>query len=647
MTPAIKPNAASKKMTWRERFKALKYIPPFFKLVWKTHRTFTVLMIVLRVLRSFVPVGALWVGKLIIDAVLTERGMPVTADQPLYYNFDLWRLVALEFAIVVAGQMLTRASALVESLTGDLFANQISVRLMEHASRLDLYQFENPEFYDRLERARRQTTGRIGLLPQIFQVTQDAFTLLSLAAALLVFNPFLVLLLLLSVLPSFLGATHYAALEYSLLFRQTPERRLLDYIRYLGASDESAKEVQMFGLASWLAARFRRISTRFYEENRRLSIRRGVSAAALSILGTLGYYAAYISILVSAVVGTITIGSLTFLAGSFARSRDLVESILNNASTVFTQALYLKDLFDFFEVKPTIYSPANGIKVPKEIKQGFVFENVGFRYPESEKWAIRNVTFVLNPDERIALVGENGAGKTTLAKLIARLYDPTEGRILLDNVDLREYDLESLRTAISVIFQDFVRYDMAFGANIGVGEVESVESYLATAQENRDEPEKQVDNSKADGDFLHLEVPRQIVLAAEKSLAASLLPNLPNGYSQMLGKRFDGGVDLSGGEWQKVALGRAYMREAQLLILDEPTAALDARAEYEVFTRFSELSRGRMAVLISHRFSTVRMADRIVVLQNGMVVEDGAHDELLGKKGLYAELFELQAAGYQ
>lgn len=646
MTPAIKPNAASKKMTWRERFKALKYIPPFFKLVWKTHRTFTVLIIVLRVLRSFVPVAALWVGKLIIDAVLIERGLPANADQPLYYNFDLWRLVALEFAIVVAGQMLTRASALVESLTGDLFANQISVRLMEHASRLDLYQFENPEFYDRLERARRQTTGRIGLLPQIFQVTQDAFTLLSLAAALLVFSPLLVFLLVLSVLPSFLGATHYAALEYSLLFRQTPERRLLDYIRYLGASDESAKEVQMFGLAPWLAARFQRISTRFYEENRRLSIRRGLSAAALSILGTLGYYAAYISILISAVVGTITIGSLTFLAGSFARSRDLVESILNNASTVFTQALYLKDLFDFFEVKPTIYSPANGIKVTK-IKQGFVFENVGFCYPESEKCAIRNVTFVLNPDERIALVGENGAGKTTLAKLIARLYDPTEGRILLDGVDLREYDLESLRTAISVIFQDFVRYDMAFGANIGVGEVESVESYLATAQATRDEQEEQVDNSKPNGHFPQIEVPRQIVLAAEKSLAATLLPNLPDGYNQMLGKRFDGGIDLSGGEWQKVALGRAYMRDAQLLILDEPTAALDARAEYEVFTRFSELSRGRMAVLISHRFSTVRMADRIVVLKKGTVVEDGAHDELLAKKGLYAELFELQAAGYQ
>lgn len=646
-------------MTWRERLTALRYVPPFIKLVWQTHRGYTVLMVILRVLRAFVPVATLWVGKLIIDAVLIARETPDVAGQPVYTYYDLWKLVALEIAIVVAGQLFTRASALVESLAGDLFANQISIRLMQHASSLDLYQFENPEFYDRLERARRQTTGRIGLLPQIFQVGQDSFTLFSLAAALLFFSPWLVLLLVLSVLPSFLGATHYAALEYSLLFRQTPERRLLDYIRYLGASDESAKEVQMFGLADWLAARFRRISTRFYEENKKLSIRRSVSAGGLSVLGTLGYYTAYVSILLEAVTGAITVGSLTFLAGSFARSRDLVESILNNATTVFSQALYLKDLFDFFEVQPTIFSPTDGQKVPETIKQGFVFENVGFRYPESEKWAIRNVNFNLKPGERLALVGENGAGKTTLTKLIARLYDPTEGRITLDGVDLREYDLESLRSAISVIFQDFVRYDMAFGANIGVGEVESVEAYLAETQKSQAGKEEPANNSTSKGnknslngkpkiDAPPIAVPAQISTAAEKSLAATLLPRLPDGYDQMLGKRFDGGVDLSGGEWQKVALARAYMRGgARLLILDEPTAALDARAETEVFTRFSELSRGRMAILISHRFSTVRMADRIVVLQNGTVIEEGTHDELVLRGGAYAELFELQAAGYQ
>ena len=660
MTPALKSKSAGAKMSWRERLASLKYVPPFFKLVWKSHRGFTVLMIVLRLLRAFVPVATLWVGKLIIDQVLLARTSTDAANQSFYQHFDLWKLVVLEFGIVVAGQLLTRASALVESLSGDLFANQISVRLMQHAATLDLYQFENPEFYDRLERARRQTTGRIGLLPQIFQVVQDAFTLVSLAAALLLFSPLLMLLLVVSVLPSFLGATHYAALEYSLLFRQTPERRLLDYFRYLGASDETAKEVQVFGLADWLVERFRQISIRFYEENRRLSIRRGVSSAALSIIGTLGYYAAYVSILVSVVSGTITIGSLTFLAASFARSRDLVESILNNASTVFSQALYLKDLFDFFDVQPTIFSPVDGRKVPATIKQGFVFENVGFHYPESEKWAVRNVSFTLRPGERIALVGENGAGKTTLTKLIARLYDPVEGRILLDGVDLRGYDLKSLRQGISVIFQDFVRYDMSFGANIGVGEVESVKSYLADTQEESRARRKNLakEDSAANGrnnghpeepqlDVPQIAVPNQIVTAAEKSLASNLLPRLSDGYDQMLGRRFDGGVDLSGGEWQKVALGRAYMRDAELLILDEPTAALDARAEYEVFTRFSELSLGRMAIIISHRFSTVRMADRIIVLQNGTVVEEGTHDELVLRDGAYAELFELQAAGYQ
>ena len=645
MPPIGKPVTQLNNITWRERLTALKYLPPFFKLVWQSNRGLTALMVFLRVIRSFVPVATLWIGKLIIDAVLIARETSTTsAEQAFYNNPRLWELVALELAIVAAGQLLMRASALVESLSGDLFANQISVRLMQHASTLDLYQFENPEFYDQLERARRQTTGRIGLLPQVFQIAQDLFALISLGAALLIFSPLLVLLLVISVVPSFLGATHYAALEYSLLFRQTPERRLLDYFRYIGASDETAKEVQMFGLADWLINSFRRISNRFYDENKKLSIRRGVSGAALSIIGTLGYYAAYVSILLQAVLGAITIGSLTFLAGTFARSRDLVESILNNAGTVFGQALYLKDLFDFFEMEPTITSPDSGQQIPEAIKQGFVFENVGFRYPESEKWAIRNVNCVIRPGERIALVGENGAGKTTLTKLIARLYDPTEGRITLDGIDLRDYDLKSFRQSISVIFQDFVRYDMSFAANIGVGEIESAENYISQMQAERDRRENTSENTAS----ANQNIPVQILNAAEKSLAATLLPRLPEGYEQMLGKRFDGGVDLSGGEWQKVALGRAYMRrEAQLLILDEPTAALDARAEFDVFTRFSELSRGKMAILISHRFSTVRMADRIIVLKHGTVIEDGTHEELIEKSGVYAELFDLQAAGYQ
>jgi len=381
----------------------------------------------------------------------------------------------------------------------------------------------------------------------------------------------------------------------------------------------------MFGLAPWLTERYRDLSQKFYEENRNLSVRRGVVSALLSILGTVGYYAAYIVILIRAVKGDITIGTLTFLAASFGRGRDVIQNILLSASNVAEQALYLRDLFVFLEMRPTIESAPNARPVPAKIQSGFVFENVGFRYPDNERWAVRNVDLVLRPGERVALVGENGAGKTTITKLLARLYDPTEGRITLDGVDLKEYDLVSLRHTIGVIFQDFVRYDMRFDENIGVGEIDSVRADL----------------DRNNG------TPPAISAAAENSLAASLLPRFSKGYQQMLGRRFDEGVDLSGGEWQKIALARAYIRDAQVLILDEPTAALDARAEYEVFLRFSELVAGRMAILISHRFSTVRMADRIIVLRHGKVEEQGSHEELIANGGLYEELFTMQAQGYR
>jgi ATP-binding cassette, subfamily B, bacterial len=590
--------------------------------------------VVLRLVRSFFPVGALWVGKLIIDTVLGIRGGTAVASH-------LWELVALEIAIVVAGEILARGSALIESLLGDLFSNVTSVRLMEHAATLDLYQFEDPAFYDQLERARRQTTSRIGLLAQLLSMGQDAVTLASLGVALLVYSPWLLLLLAVAVVPGFLSETHFAGLEYSLLFRYTPERRRLDYLRYIGASDETAKEVQLFGLAPWLIERFRVISQRFYDENRRLSIRKGIVSTGLSLIGTAGYYGAYVVVLLQAVAGALSIGSLTFLAGSFARSRDLIQRLLLGASAIYEQCLYLKDLFGFFAMKPTILSRAGAPPVPRPIQEGFVFEDVGFRYPGSERWAVRHVSFRISPGDRIALVGENGAGKTTLTKLIARLYDPTEGRILLDGVDLREYDIHSLRSAIGVIFQDFVEYDLRFDENIGVGEISLVREYL-DAHEDDGAP----GNGAAGGDQGG-GVPATIVSAAEKSLASSLLGRLTGGYTQMLGRRFEKGVDLSGGEWQKVALARAYMRDAQVLILDEPTASLDARAEYEVFARFSGLVEGKMAIIISHRFSTVRMAGRIIVLKYGEVVEQGSHEELLGRGGLYAELFALQAQGYR
>ena len=607
-----------KPATWRERVEALRYVPALFRLIWKTHRGYTTAMVVLRIVRSVVPVTTFWVGKLILDSVIAAKAGTGSLSQ-------VWKYLAFELAVVLVGEILARASSLIESLLGDLFSNAMSVQLMEHAARLDLAQFEDPEFYDHLERARRQTVGRIALLSLLLSMSQDALTLITLAGALIAYSPWLLLLLALAVIPSFLGETHFASLGYSLLFRWTPERRQLDYLRYVGASDKTAKEVQMFGLAPWLTERYRDLAQRFYEENRDLSIRRGIVSALLSILGTVGYYGAYIVILIRAVKGEITIGTLTFLAASFGRGRDVIQNILLSASNVYEQALYLRDLFVFLDMRPTIESVPNARPVAARIQSGFIFDDVGFRYPGSDRWAVRNVSMTLRPGERVALVGENGAGKTTITKLLARLYDPTEGHITLDGIDLREYDLGSLRRAIGVIFQDFVRYDMRFDENIGVGEIDSVRSDL----------------DKSNG------TPASITAAAENSLAASLLPRFAKGYQQMLGRRFDEGVDLSGGEWQKIALARAYIRDAQVLILDEPTAALDARAEYEVFLRFSELVAGRMAVLISHRFSTVRMADRIIVLRHGKVEEEGSHDELLARGGLYEELFTMQAQGYR
>jgi ATP-binding cassette subfamily B protein len=601
--------------TWSQRLEALRHVPPLLRLVFQTHRGYTAGILVLRLVRSFIPVAVLWIGKLIIDGVVaaiaaTRAGHAVS----LWY---LGGLVAIELGIAVVGEALARLSSLLESLLGDLFANKISVRLMQHAATLDLAQFEDADTYDHLERARRQTVGRIGLFALLLSTAQDLVTLMSLAGVLLVQLPWLLLLLAVAVVPSFLGEAHYAALGYSLLFRWTPERRLLDYLRYMGASDESAKEVKLFGLSDFLVGRYAKLSDEFYAQNKSLAVRRNVVSTALVTLGTLGYYAAYAVIIYLTVLGRYTIGALTFLAGSFRQSRDLIQRILLSFSNIYEQSLYLGDLFTFFDVRPRVVSQPGARAVAVPITRGFEFQNVGFRYPGSDRWAVRHLTFTLALGERIALVGENGAGKTTLAKLLARLYDPDEGRILLDGIDLKDYDLTSLRRNIGVIFQDFVRYDFILKENIGVSEIE------------------------------HLDDVERIREAARRSKADELAGRMAAGYDQMLGRRFDGGVELSGGEWQKVALGRAYLRSAQLLILDEPTAALDARAEYEVFLRFAELTKGRMAVLISHRFSTVRMADRILVLQGGELIDQGTHEALVERGGLYAELFSLQAAGYR
>jgi len=590
-------------------------VPPLVRLVFQTHRGYTVAILALRAVRSLIPVAVLWIGKLIIDGVIGAAAAASAGRSPEWWH--LGGLVGLELGIAVVGEGLARLSSLLESLLGDLFANRLSVRLMQHAATLDLAQFEDAETYDHLERARRQTVGRIGLFALLLSTAQDLVTLTSLAAVLLVQLPWLLLLLTIAVLPAFLGEAHFASLGYSLLFQWTPERRLLDYLRYMGASDESAKEVKLFGLSGFLVGRYAKLSGEFYEANKRLAVRRNIVSTLLGTLGTLGYYGAYAVIIYRTVLGAFTIGTLTFLAGSFRSSRDLIQRVLLSVSQIYEQSLYLSDLFTFFDVQPSVVSKPGARAVPRPIREGFRFERVGFRYAGSDRWAVRGLTFDLRPRERIALVGENGAGKTTLVKLLARLYDPHEGQVLLDGLDLREYDLESLRQNIGIIFQDFVRYDFVLRENIGVSQIEALSDDARIRE------------------------------AARRSLADSVARRLKGGYDQMLGRRFDEGVELSGGEWQKVALARAYMRDAQVLILDEPTASLDARAEYEVFLRFAELTRDRMAVLISHRFSTVRMADRILVLQGGELVNDGTHEELVARGGLYAELFSLQAAGYR
>jgi len=626
---------------WRDRLSVLRHIPPMLKLVLESHRVYTAVMIALRLVRSLIPVVMLWVGKLIIDVIVAAQ-----AGHGSYHR--LRNLIVLELAMTVVRDLLSRASDLVERLLADMFGQHVTARLMEHAATLDLRHFEDPVFYDQLELARNQTSSGLGLLTRLLTMAQDMVTLLSLSVALVVYSPLLLLFLIVTVFPIFFGETYFAKLEYLLFHHLTRQRRHLEYLRYVGASLAAAKEVQLFGLAPWLVSWFRNLSRRLYEENKRLLTRKGVMISAASIIGTFGYYAAYAIILVRAFKGGVTLGTLTFLAGSFARARDLINLQLVGASNLFSQALFLKDLFDFFKMKPSITSPIKAPAVPTPIRKGIVFANVSFRYPGSENWAVRNLNFTLRPGERIALVGENGAGKTTVVKLLARLYDPVEGSILIDGRDLREYDLQSLRHAIGAIFQDFGRYDWRFDENIGIGKIEDVRQYLESFETpdpvngKRGFSKKKVEKKTEKP----LPIPPAIISAAEKSLASMLLPQLANGYRQMLGRRFDDGVDLSGGEWQKVALARAYMRDAQIFILDEPTAALDARAEYEVFKRFSQLVVGRTTLIISHRFSTVRMADRIIVLRDGQVKEEGTHDELVKAGGLYAELFAMQAEGY-
>ena len=615
------PPLPQNQLNMRQRFGAMRNVPPFLREIWGTSKPLTIAAIGLRLIRAFLPVATLYVGKLIIDEAIHLIALDVPDRlRQAWESGQLEHLILLlgiEFGLAIGSDLLGRAVSYVDVVLSEKFTNATSVRLMEHAATLDLEDFEDADLQDKLDRARRQTMGRMSLMGQLFGQAQDMITVVSFAVGLLAYAPWLMVLLLVALIPAFIGESHFNALNYSLNFQWTPERRQLEYLRQMGASVETAKEVKIFNLNRFFIERFRTLSQKFFEANRKLAARRALWGTLLAALGTLGYYVAYGYIAWRTVRGDFTIGDLTFLAGSFRRLRQLLESLLSGFSQVASQALYLDDLYSFFRIEAEIRSKPDALPVPSPIRSGFVFDNVGFRYEGAERWALRGLSFELHAGEVLALVGENGAGKTTLVKLLARLYDPDEGRILLDGRDLRDYDLEDLRANIGVIFQDFVRYHLTAAENIAMGQVEAM------------------------GDRSRIEE------AARRGMADEVIASLDKGFDQVIGRRFKDGVDLSGGQWQKIAIARAYMRDAQVMILDEPTAALDARSEFEVFERFKELSDNKTAVLISHRFSSVRMADRILVLAEGKVEASGTHDQLMAQGGRYAELFELQAAGYR
>ncbi len=596
---------------WLKRIVALKNLPSLFRMVWAAAPIVVFSSLVCRLVGALVPLAILAVTRQIIDNIyhLTSSHIPLPGS--------FWWMVSLEFGLASLAMITSRVIDFCDSRLADKFTCYVNVRIMEHAASLDLVSYEDPRFYDTLERARVQGIDRVGMIQATGRLVQEFMTTVSLAASIFIFSPWILFTLIICTLPTFLNETHFAFLGYALNSQQTASRREMEYFRVLGGCRESAKELRLFGLGSFLVDRYRALSDGVNNEAFALARRRLFVGVLFALLGTVGYYGSYAFAIHETVIGVLSIGTLTLLAGAIAGANSNMQAVLGTFSSIAGQALFLNDLLDFFAVKPKVFSKPNAMLLPRPIRMGFEFKNVSFSYPGSSKLVLDNINFCLEPGERIALVGKNGQGKTTIVKLLTRLYEPTSGQILLDGIDIREYNLQDLWKEIGVIFQDFMRYELPCSENIAMGRIE----------ERGNTP--------------------RIHAAAQKSLADEVIRGLPDRYDQRLGCRFEGGVDLSGGEWQKIALARAYLRDSQLLILDEPTASLDARSEHEVFERFAELTEGKMALLISHRLSTVRMADRILVLENGKIAEQGPHDQLIKIGGGYAKMFELQAASYR
>ncbi|UBZ08561.1 ABC transporter ATP-binding protein/permease [Salegentibacter mishustinae] len=609
--PRPKKSLEANKVSFKGSFESLRFVPRFFKEIRKVNPVLFYANLLSRTVNAVLPVIILVVGKLIIDEVVLQ----ISAETKDLER--LWWLVGAEFGLAILSDLMSRAISLTDGLLGDQYSIDTSVRIIKKTSELNLDQLEDAEFYDKLERARQQTTGRVGLMSNILTQAEDLVVIFTLLAGVVAFEPWLIILLVVSVVPTIINEIKFSGTSYSLARSWTQERRELDYLRYAGASDVTAKEVKLFGLSNYLADRFKNLSDTYYLMSKKLAKQRAGWGSLFNVIGTGAYYGAYLLIVFRTVAGIFSLGDLTFLSGSFNRLRSKLQGFFTRFTAITESALYLQDYFEFLDLKYSENSEKEKLALPKKIKKGFEFKNVGFKYPKSEAWVVRNINFELKAGEKLAFVGENGAGKTTLIKLLLRFYEPTEGEILLDDIPVKQYNQTKYQQYFGVIFQDFVKFELTLRENIAMGEIEEIKN------------QERIDS------------------AAEKSLANEVVTGLPRGYDQQLGKRFKQGKDLSGGQWQKIAIARAYMKDAEVLILDEPTSALDARAETEAFDRFIKLTEGKTAVIISHRFSTVRIADRIMVLKNGAVLEIGTHKELMENDKLYAELFNLQAQGYQ
>ncbi len=592
-------------------FGVFRYSRRAIELVAATHRGLLVGLALLTLVAGALPAGVAWIGAQIVDAVVAARG---SVD---HGAMRVLRLVLFEGALIAALAGAQRGLSLCQALLRAQLGQRVNVMILEKALELDLPQFEDSEFYDKLTRARREASSRpLSLVMRTFGLTQNAISLLSYAALLVRFSPWTVLLLLAAGLPAFIAEAKFSGDAFRLFRWRSPETRMQMYLETVLAREDHAKEVKLFGLGARLLQRYRDIFTRLYREDRSLSIRRDSWGFVLGLVATATLYSAYAWIALATIRAHITLGQMTMYLLLFRQGQAAVSAILSAVGGMYEDNLYLSTLYEYLET-PVLAASGSGERGPLP-RDGVRFEHVRFTYPGASEPALEDIDLHLPPGSSLALVGENGSGKTTLIKLLTRLYSPESGRILLDGLPLPDWDAAALRARIGVIFQDFTRYQMLVGENVGVGD----ERHFEDAARWRD--------------------------AADKGRAAEFIEQLPQGYSTQLGKWFRDGQELSGGQWQKIALARAFMRsQADVLVLDEPTAAMDARAEAEVFEHFRTLARERITILISHRFSTVRMADQIAVLERGRIIEKGSHDELMARGGHYAQLFALQARGYR